>query len=143
MEPKTEFQLILEELKKLNERVSKLESSPSALPTTPNESKGKKTSLKEFLLEINPADDVQRTLAISYYLENQEGMASFNKTDIDKGFRTAKERVPSNINDKVGMCIKNGYMMEAEDKKDSLKAWVLTSTGEKVVTGGFKKPPTE
>ncbi len=132
-----QFDLILDELKKLNDRVSKLES-PEVRVVTP-EAKEKKLSIKEFLLVLSPNDDVQRTLSIAYYYEIQEGLTSFNKVDIEKGFRSAKEKVPSNINDKIGMCVKNGYMMETEDRKDSLKAWTLTSTGEKVAKAGFKK----
>lgn len=132
-----QFDLILDELKKLNDRVSKLES-PEVRVVTP-EAKEKKLSIKEFLLVLSPNDDVQRTLSIAYYYEIQEGLTSFNKVDIEKGFRRAKEKVPSNINDKIGMCVKNGYMMETEDRKDSLKAWTLTSTGEKVAKAGFKK----
>jgi hypothetical protein len=99
----------------------------------------RKMSIKEFLLERAASDDVQKTLAIGYFLETQEGMSSFNKTDLEKGFRAAKETVPANINDKVNMSIKNGHMMDAAEKKNSLKAWNLTSSGEKYLQNGFKK----
>jgi len=131
-------QQILDELKKLNERVSRLESSPVA-PAPNTTPQTKKVSLREFLMELMPTDDVQRTLSIAYYLETQEGYSSFNKADIEKGFRAAKEKVPSNINDKIAMCVKNGHMMEAAEKKESLKAWTITNTGEKVAQAGFRK----
>ena len=138
MDTNTQFQLILDEIKKLSDRVSKLEL-PQESQVVTQEIKLKTVSIKEFLLEIKPTDDVQRTLSIAFYLENQEGYTSFNKVDIEKGFRAAKEKVPSNINDKIGMCVKNGHMMEAEEKKDSLKAWTITSTGEKVLQVGFSR----
>ncbi|MCW1296718.1 MAG: hypothetical protein OH319_03490 [Candidatus Parvarchaeota archaeon] len=99
----------------------------------------KKTSLKEFLLFKKPKDDVQKTLAISYYLEKYEGLTSVNAKDLEDGFRLAKEKVPKNINYKVIRNIQQGYMMEAKEKKDNLKAWSLTGSGERFVENGFKK----
>jgi hypothetical protein len=37
------------------------------------------------------------------------------------------------------MCVKNGYFMEEKGKKDSMKAWVVTRSGEEAVRGGFIK----
>jgi hypothetical protein len=135
---------ILETLKALDARLARVEagtkengSESSTAAATPAASR--KMSIKEFLLERAASDDVQKTLAIGYFLETQEGMSSFNKTDLEKGFRAAKETVPANINDKVNMSIKNGHMMDAAEKKNSLKAWNLTSSGEKYLQNGFKK----
>jgi len=86
-----------------------------------------------------PGDGVQTTLAIAYYLETYGSVSPFNKNDLEQGFRSAKETVPQNINDKTSMCIKNGHMMEAETKKDNMKAWVITRSGEQYVQKGFKK----
>lgn len=130
---------ILSAVKGLEGRVSAIEGiAVSRAGAAPVRSE-RKLSVKEFLLEKAPSDGVQTTLAIGQYLEVHEGMESFNKADLEKGFRSAKEPVPSNINDKVNMCIKNGHMTEAAEKKDSMKAWYLTRTGEEVVNKGFKK----
>ncbi len=51
----------------------------------------------------------------------------------------AKEIVPGNINYKVIMNIKKGFIMEAKEKKDDLKAWTLTTTGERFVKNGLKQ----
>lgn len=129
---------IIEIKKKLEEhekRISKLESSFQTKPETIK----KELSIKEFILLKKPKGDVQRTLAVGYYLEKYENLSLFNVKDLEKGFRSAKERVPGNINDKAYQNIKRGYMMEAEEKKDDLKAWVLTNSGERYVENGFKK----
>lgn len=132
---------ILVVVKNIENRISHIEQKGSGAtivsPTQPKETR--KISMKEFLIEHVPSDGVQKTLAIGYFMETYEGMTSFNRVDIEKGFRAAKERVPANINDKVNMCIKNGHMMEAEAKKDSMKAWILTRTGEDLVQQRFKK----
>lgn len=98
----------------------------------------KRTSIKEFVLTRSPHDDTQKALAIAYFKEKFEGFESFNVRDLEDGFRKAKERVPPNINDKVNHNIKNGHMMEASEKKDGLKSWTLTNTGELFVESGFE-----
>ena len=122
-------------LKGHEERISKLESLLKATP----EASSKKTSLKEFILSKKPIGDVQRSLAIGYYLETYQGIQSFNVKDLEEGFRTAKEKVPQNIPYKVYRKVGKGHMMEAKEKKDELKAYVLTNSGENHVEAGFTK----
>ncbi len=119
---------ILKKLAELESRVSALEGR-----TDKRTAEDKKLSVKEFLLTKKPTDNVQRTLVIGYYLEHFESMDRFNIRDLADGFRWAKEPPPTNINDKVNLNIRKGYMMEAKEKKDKFKAWVLTSSGEKFV----------
>jgi hypothetical protein len=93
----------------------------------------KKVSIKEFLITKKIDDDVKRTLVLTYFLEHMENYKSINTDDLKKAFSLAKHPLPSNINDKVNMNIKNAHMMESDEKKDGKKAWVLTATGEKFV----------
>lgn len=130
---------ILSAVKGLEVRVSTIEGGRSSDTGTASTKSGRKLSVKEFLLEKSPSGGVQTTLVMGQYLEMYEGMESFNKVDLEKAFRAAKEPVPSNINDKVNMCIKNGHMTEAAEKKDSMKAWYLTRSGEMVAEKGFQK----
>ncbi len=131
------LETILASIKSLELRVVALEGMAPKVVETLVAVPVKKTSIKEFLIEKKPKDGVQTTLAIAYYLEIKEGISPLNKADLEKGFRAAKETVPGNINDKVNMSVKNGHMMESGSKKDSMKTWVLTSTGEQYVEQGF------
>jgi DNA-binding ferritin-like protein len=126
---------VLNELKKRiddhEKRIAALEGSPVKKP----QSEMKKLSIKEFLLDKKPENDVQKTLAIGYYLEHLEGLNGFNIKDLAEGFRSAKEPAPTNINDKVNSNIQKGYMMEEKEKRDKLSTWVLTNSGEKFIEG--------
>ena len=124
---------IMTKLEDHESRISALEGAPGKKTLV----EGKKLSIKEFLLTKKPANDVQKTLVIGYYLEHFEGMNEFNVKDLAEGFRSAKEPAPANINDKVNSNIQKGYMMEEKEKKDKLTAWVLTNSGEKFVEGGM------
>lgn len=137
-EIKETFEGIFGSIKRLEERMSRIEGAQTGRGTAAAPGVSKKQSIKEFLLELTPGDGVQLTLAIGYYLETCQGLPSFNKDDLEKGFRAAKETVPLNINDKVNMNIKRGHLMEAEQKKDNMKAWVITRSGEQYVKSKFK-----
>ena len=130
---------ILAKLDALEKRISRIEESNSGTAT---DDSGvmlkKKLSLKEFLLSKNPTDDVKKTLAIAYYLEKYDGLSLFNINDLEGAFEHAKEKKPININDKVNMNIRNGYMEKSSEKKDSRKAWYVTNTGEAFVQNDFK-----
>jgi hypothetical protein len=95
--------------------------------------RGKKQSAREFLLTKKISTETQKALALAYYLEHVEGLESFNVPDLEKAFRAAREKLPANMNDVVNKNIARGFLMGANEKKDSKKTWYLTSTGERVV----------
>jgi len=128
---------ILEKVRDHERRISALERIPEKI-----EGKSKKLSIKEFILAKNPVDDVQKTLVIGYYLEHFGGVSTFNVKDLTEGFMSAREPVPGNINDKVNLNITKGYIMSAKEKKDKLKAWLLTNSGERFVEEDLKAKGT-
>lgn len=119
-------------------RIAKLESlvNHQSAPE-PSTKSVKPLSLREFLRERKPVTDVQRTLAIAYYLEHYERVDRFNADDLEAAFRKAKEPLPSNTHAFINLNIRKGHMMEAEEKKDKLKAFVVTNSGEEFVANGF------
>ena len=126
----------------LEDRVNKIEKQLSMAGTIQIDEKkhdGKKISIKEFLMTKQLDDDVKRTLAIAYFIENIEKTRPFNSDDLKKSFRLAKIQQPSNINDKINMNIRAGRIMEAEEKKESKKAWELTATGEAFIENELSK----
>lgn len=114
-------------------RLAKLE----ALMAGESKSPAKRLSGKEFIFTKEPKDEVQKVLALAYYLEKHEGLLALNSKDLEQAFREAKEAVPDNINYKVIRNIKKGHMMEAKEKKDNLKAWGITASGERLVESNF------
>jgi hypothetical protein len=93
----------------------------------------KKQSAKEFLLSKKISTDTQKVVALAYFLEKQEGLGSFNVPDLETVFRAAREKLPKNMNDAVNKNVARGFLMGAEQKKDSKKTWQLTATGERFV----------
>ena len=133
---------ILDAIKGLDARITKIEAGTRGVggARTAAPAAAKKLSMREFLLKHPPTTDVQRTLAVGYYLETNEGMASFTKANLEQGYRDAKHSLPSNMSMNIKQCIKAGNMMEAKEKKDNKPAYVVTNTGEQFVESGYKKP---
>ena len=115
-------------LKKLDERVSRLEGLPGPGP----ESRPKGLSIKEFILQKNVVTYTDMTLVVGYYLEKFERLGQFNVNDIENGFSEAKEPAPRNLNEMVNKNIGKGFIM-GSGEKDGIKAWRLTSSGEAYV----------
>jgi hypothetical protein len=86
-----------------------------------------------------PASDLDRTLTVGYFLERFANQEAFNADDLQDAFRSAKEKPPTNINDVVNKNVRKGTMMEAGEKKNGKKAWVVSRTGEDLVAAGFGK----
>jgi hypothetical protein len=127
-----------ERLSRLEERVLKLENTSGGLGRPIGTAQAKRTSTKEFLMTKSVGSEVQKVLALAYFLERHEGLAVFNVSDLENVFRSAREKLPKNMNDAVNKNIARGFMMEAAEKKDSKKAWNLTSSGERFVDSDMK-----
>ena len=108
-------------------------------PDDKGEATTRKLSIREIFISKKPKTDVDKTLLVGYYFENFQGCTSFNTSDIEVGFRSAKEPPPANINDAVNKNIRKGFIMSAEEKKDSKQAWVLTNSGIEYVDNDLKK----
>lgn len=133
---------ILDAIKGLDARITKIETGAAVVDRGDAAARApaKKLSIREFLLKHPPTTDIQRTLAIGHYLEIHEGVSSFTKADLERGYREAKHSLPSNMGVNIKHCIKAGNMMETKEKKDNKTAYVVTSTGEQFVESGYKNP---
>lgn len=119
-------------LQRLEDRVARLESLIGG-ESRDAVAKERKLSAKEFMLSKKLKSETQKVLALAYFLEREEGIASFNVSDLESAFRSAREKLPKNMNDAVNKNIARGFLMGTGEKKDSKKAWQLTSTGERHV----------
>jgi len=90
---------------------------------------GKKTSLAEFVKSKNPKGHDDKILVFGYFVEKYEKSSSFNVDDIKRCYQQAKIPPTKNIPSYTALLIKEGYIMDAAEKKDNKKAWILTNSG--------------
>lgn len=92
------------------------------------------TSLGEFIrAKGNPSGHTDRSMIFSYWLHKKEKTSSYNRTDIANCYSEARIAPPKNITDIMNTNQRKAYLMPASEKKDGLKAWVITRPGEEYV----------
>jgi len=98
------------------------------------EAAGMPKTLVEFLgKKGNPKKDTDITAVFAYWLLKVENMASFNVNDLLNCYDLTRKVKPKNPNQTINNNISRQVFAEAKEKKDGLKAWVITDTGEKQV----------
>ncbi len=126
---------IVEKIQDLQRRVLALENSGDNII---QKKKTKALSPKEYLIDKlageKKDDNNIKLLLLSSYLEGERGLKSYNATDLEEIFREAKVKPPKNINDVANKLVEKAYLMEAKEKRNNKKAWLLTSRGEKLLS---------
>ena len=124
--------------KKVDELVTRFFSSwkpssaePVAATGVPVEAGGKKTSAAEFLKKSSAKNQIDRALALGYYLEKVAGFSGFTSTELAQLGKETKQPF-ANASDSVAKLTGRGLMMSAGDK-DGQRAYALTASGEAYV----------
>lgn len=91
-------------------------------------------TLGEFLdLKGNPSRHTDSIAVFAYWLFKIEKMSSFNAQDILNCYEKTRKPKPSNVNQIINQNVATHIFAEASEKKDGIKAWVITRTGEEYV----------
>lgn len=86
----------------------------------------------EFIRKMAPKTQVDRGLALSYYLEYHSSLESFTTAELADICKKAKQPAFTNISDVVGQLVSRGLLMGAGDK-DGKRAYSLTTSGEEQI----------
>jgi len=91
-------------------------------------------TLVEFLdMKGNPKKHTDLVAVYAYWLFKKEHLQSFNVKDIIACYDRTRRVKPKNPNQIINANVERGIFAEAREKKDGLKAWVITRTGEEYV----------
>ena len=118
---------------KLKELLSLASPLASKEETVPVIERKTPLSIGELLNMASPKTHGDKILTFAYYLEHSEGLCSFNLGDIERCYQTARIPKTKNISQYISWLIRKGYLMDAPEKKDGKKAWMLTGPGGKYV----------
>ncbi len=99
----------------------------------------KKVSIAEFLKAKEPRTDVDRALAIAYYLEATDGLGAIALEDLRAGFRKAATPVPPNLSETVRKNVAKGHLMDSGEQKSGSTSWIVTATGKAYVESKFNR----
>jgi len=90
----------------------------------------------EYLATKKIENNVERTVAMAYYNYHKTGQ-TITISELEAAYSNARVKSPKNFSDVLARCIRQGYMVEAKERKDGKKAWQVTPTGEAWVDSGF------
>jgi hypothetical protein len=91
-------------------------------------------TLGEFLdIKGNPSKHTDSIAVFAYWLYKVETLNSFNVQDILDCYDKTRKAKPSNVNQIINQNVATHIFAEASEKKDGLKAWIITRTGEEYV----------
>jgi hypothetical protein len=96
------------------------------------------TNLNEFLAAKAPKTHVDRLTAIAYHSLHSGDEVGVTVEEILEGYTRSRTAKPKNVHDVVGQCMRRGFLIESESRKDGAKAWVITGTGEAYVEKSFQ-----
>jgi hypothetical protein len=95
---------------------------------------GMPETLGEFLdSKGNPEKHTDIVAVYAFWLFRKEGFQSFNVKDIVECYNKTRKVKPTNPNQIINTNVASNLFAEASEKKDGLKAWVITRTGEEYV----------
>ena len=113
---------------------AKVAPTKSVAETASVGASGKKTSVGEFIRQLEVKKHMDLVVAFGYFLEKIAGLTSFTVADINNCYYEAKLE-SSNTSQMIIQNIKKSYMMPAKGKGDKgHQAFVLTRTGEDYVS---------
>jgi hypothetical protein len=101
-------------------------SSPSPAAPPPD------MDLTEFLAAKKVATHPDRVVAIAYFTYHAQSGAGVTTQDLTDAYSRARVKKPQNFPDVIAACVRRGRLVEGE-RKDGMKAWVITRTGESYV----------
>lgn len=115
------FRVVLEHLL----RATSSTAAPSPVPTAPTLD----MDLTEFLASRKATTHPDRVVAIAYFFYHTQSGAGVTTQDLTEGYSRARVKKPQNFPDVIAACVRRGRLVEGE-RKDGMKSWVITRTGE-------------
>jgi hypothetical protein len=103
----------------------------SSMPGPAADKGGKQMSAAEFIKKANVKNQIDRGIALAYYLEHKRSQSNFTSSEIGDLGRETKYPF-TNISDNVARLVARGLMMSAGEK-DGQRAYALTASGEEYV----------
>jgi hypothetical protein len=87
--------------------------------------------LNEFLAGRKVDSHPDRVLAIAYY-QYRKNSGGLTTKDFMEAYARTRVRKPQNIHDVIAKNIRRGFLVDT-DKKDGMRAWLITPSGEHYV----------
>ena len=95
---------------------------PSAPPST-------EMQIAEFLAQRRLDSHPDRVVAIAYYHYHRFDGQGITTKDLVDAYTKSRAKRPQNFPDVIASCVRKGYLVDG-GRRDGMKTWVVTGTGE-------------
>ena len=106
-----------------------LRGAPTVVHPQPAVALAPDMDLAEFLAAKKAATHPDRVVAIAYFVYHTQDGAGVTTQDLTDSYSRARLKKPQNFPDVIAACVRKGRLVEGE-RKDGMKSWVITRTGE-------------
>jgi len=96
-------------------------------------------NLNEFLPRVDPRSHPQRVVAIAYHALHTGNENGLTTAEFIDAYKRARETRPKNMSDVIATCFRRGFLIDASQRKEGAKSWVITKTGEAYLEAGFQE----
>jgi len=86
--------------------------------------------MSDFKKDFNPETYADKATVVARYLEKHEGLESFDRDDLNQGFKLCKWKRPANMSDIISKAAERKELFMRAGEQDGKKKWMLTETGE-------------
>jgi len=93
------------------------------------------STVSEFLAGAAPRNHVETVVLVAYHMCRSGDPAGMTIDELVAAYAQARLKKPSNPSDTLAKAIRKGYLIDAPQRKDGKKAWVITQTGDSFVEG--------
>jgi len=104
-------------------------------------SDAKPYSAPELFASMGWKTDLDKVVLAGYFLEHHSGADRFNVNDIRTCLISAKVPSPKNLALALLKSVQRGWLMETPERKDEMKAYLLTQSGERRAQELERKEP--
>lgn len=91
--------------------------------------------IAEFLAAVRADSHPNRVVAVAYYHHKRQPNRGVTTRDLQEAYQRARAKRPQNFPDVIASCVRRGYLIEGA-KRDGMKTWVITQSGERHVEQG-------
>lgn len=99
-------------------------------------------TVSEFLALAQPASQPETAVCVAYYMWHSGDRAGMTTEELMAAYAQRRAKRPRNVSDALAKAARKGHIVDAPDRKNGKKAWVITQAGEAYVEARLEQQRT-
>lgn len=99
-------------------------------------------TVSEFLALAQPGSQPETAVCVAYYMWHSGDRGGMTVEELMAAYAQRRAKRPRNVSDALAKAARKGHIVDAPDRKNGKKAWVITQAGEAYVEGRLEQRRT-